>query len=90
MIPRSAQQILFKLLPGGDGLKFTWTATPNAYFDDPNMKSPMTRPLVNTNYHVIARIGKCFNEDDLNVVTIPYPVVDAGQDVTICYDDTVY
>ncbi|HUQ67029.1 MAG TPA: PKD domain-containing protein [Flavitalea sp.] len=79
----------FKLLPRGDGLKYTWTATPNTYFDDPNTRSPMTRPLVNTNYHVIARIGKCVNEDDLNVVTVPYPVVDAGQDVTICYDDTV-
>ena len=50
---------------------------------------PKTQPLGNTNYHVIARIGKCFAEDDLNVLTVPYPVVDAGQDVTICYDDTV-
>ena len=79
----------FRLLPSGDGLKFTWTATPTAYFDDPNSRSPMTRPLVNTNYHVIARIGSCFSEDDLNVVTIPYPQVNAGEDVTICYDDTV-
>jgi gliding motility-associated-like protein len=29
------------------------------------------------------------SEDDMNVVTIPYPEVEAGQDVTICYDDTV-
>jgi PKD repeat protein len=79
----------FKLMPGGDGLQFTWSATPNAYFDNPNIKSPMTRPLVNTSYHVIARIGKCISEDDMNVVTIPYPEVEAGQDVTICYDDTV-
>jgi PKD repeat protein len=79
----------FKLMPGGDGLQFTWSATPNAYFDNPNIKSPMTRPLVNTSYHVIARIGKCMTEDDMNVVTIPYPEVEAGQDVTICYDDTV-
>jgi gliding motility-associated-like protein len=79
----------FKLMPAGDGLKFAWTATPNAYFDDPNIRSPLTRPLVNTNYHVIARIGNCMSEDDMNVVTIPYPQVEAGPDVTICYDDTI-
>jgi PKD repeat protein len=78
-----------KLMPGGDGLQFTWTASPTAYFDDPNSETPLTQPLVNTNYHVVARIGKCMSEDDLNVVTIPYPAVEAGQDVTICYDDTV-
>jgi gliding motility-associated-like protein len=79
----------FQLLPSGDGLRYTWTATPNAYFDDPNTRSPFTRPFSNTSYHVIARIGKCFNEDDLNVRTVPYPQVLAGEDVTICYDDTV-
>ena len=78
-----------KLMPAGDGLQFTWTATPTAYFDDPNIRTPLTQPLGNTNYHVIARIGNCMSEDDLYVVTIPYPEVEAGQDVTICYDDTV-
>lgn len=78
-----------KLLPGGDGLKFEWTATPNAYFDDANVRTPLTRPLQNTNYHVVAHIGNCFAEDNMNVATVPYPVVNAGEDVTICYDDTV-
>lgn len=79
----------FQLNPSGDGLKYTWTATPTAYIDDPETRMPFTSPLTNTNYHVISRIGKCFAEDDLNVATVPYPEVDAGRDVTICYDDTV-
>ncbi len=78
-----------QLNPLGDGLKFTWTANPAAFIDDANIRMPKTQPLENTNYHVIARIGKCFAEDDINVRTVPYPVADAGQDVTICYDDTV-
>ncbi|MBL7699679.1 MAG: gliding motility-associated C-terminal domain-containing protein [Chitinophagaceae bacterium] len=78
-----------QLNPQGDGLKYTWTATPSAYINDANTRMPLTTPLTNTNYHVISRIGKCFAEDDLNVVTIPYPEVDAGRDAIICYDDTV-
>lgn len=77
-----------QLNPQGDGLKYTWTANPAAYIKDPNVRMPFTMPLTNTTYHVISRIGKCFAEDDLNVLTVPYPIADAGQDVIICYDDT--
>lgn len=77
------------LLPKSDGLQYIWTSNPNAYISNAQFKSPLTSPFSTTTYHVISRIGKCSKEDEITVRTVPYPVVEAGQDVIICYDDTV-
>lgn len=77
-----------QLFPATDGLRFTWTSTPSAYIDDPTSKNPFTRPLVNTTYNIEARIGTCVAQKALDVRTVPYPIVNAGTDVIICYDDT--
>lgn len=76
------------LAPVSDGLKFSWSATPQAYFDDANTRNARTSPAGTTRYHVVANIGRCTSEDDFTVRTVPYPVVEAGQDMTICYEDT--
>jgi hypothetical protein len=78
----------FQIKPFSDGLKYTWTSTPNAYINNDTAKSPYTSPLVSTTYEVVARIGSCVASDAFNVNTVPYPVVDAGPDKIICYDDT--
>jgi hypothetical protein len=77
-----------QLRPSGDGLQYLWTSTPVAYFMDARVRNPFTLPLALTTYHVIANIGRCVKEDELNVRTVPYPVVDAGHDAIICYDDS--
>lgn len=77
-----------QFFPHGDGLKYEWTANPAAYFSDATVRNPFTVPAGNTNYHVVARIGNCLNEDAFNVRTVPYPVVNAGDDAVICYNDT--
>lgn len=77
-----------RLFPRSDGLKYTWSSTPSAYFDDPLTRNPITTPSATTMYRVLAEIGKCSTEDEFMVYTVPYPVVDAGQDAIICYDDT--
>ena len=77
-----------QLFPAGDGLQYTWTATPSAYFDRTDVRNPYTAPEFAANYHVIARIGKCMAEDDFDVRTVPYPIADAGHDAVICYADT--
>lgn len=77
-----------QLTPLSDGLKYSWTASPSSFIHDDAAKNPFTVPAGNTTYHVIARIGSCIAEDELNVRTVPYPVVLAGPDLTICYDDT--
>ncbi len=78
-----------QLSPRSDGLRYSWTATPQAYFVDANTRNALTVPFGNTIYHVVANIGSCVAEDEFSVRTIPYPQVIAGNDVVICYDDTV-
>lgn len=77
-----------QLLPASDGLRYMWTANPSAFMDDASAKNPFTVPSGNTNYHVTASIGSCIAEDAFDVRTVPYPVVLAGPDQVICYDDT--
>lgn len=74
--------------PSGNGLQYTWTANPSAPIIDPTSRNAISVPLGTTRYHVIARIGKCHAEDELQVRTVPYPVANAGNDTTICYLDT--
>ena len=76
-----------ELRPVTDGLRFEWT--PAATLDDPTKKNPLATPVDPvTNYFVTAHIGKCSATDMMTVRTVPYPFADAGQPVTICYDDT--
>ena len=75
-----------RLQPATDGLQFTWS--PAATLSNPSVRSPMAGPLGTTTYQLISRIGKCNTTGDVIVKTVPYPLVNAGQDTTICYQDT--
>ncbi|MEO8583322.1 MAG: PKD domain-containing protein, partial [Flavitalea sp.] len=77
-----------QLAPVSDGLKYVWTATPTAPFNNNQIKRPLTQPLGNTNYQVQANIGSCFAKGGFDVKTVPYPLVNAGLDTIICFDDT--
>lgn len=71
-----------------DGLQYTWT--PAATLDDPSAQDPVATPTAPvTTYHVIARIGKCFSEEDIIVRTVPYPDANAGPDSTICFGNSI-
>jgi PKD repeat protein len=74
------------LRPAGDGLSFTWS--PAATLNNPNIKNPVATPTGTTLYTVIARIGKCSVQDMVNIKTVPYPGADAGNNQTVCYRDT--
>jgi gliding motility-associated-like protein len=67
-----------------DGLAFTWT--PNTDLSNPNIVNPIANPPATTTYQLTARIGNCSATDDVTVFVVPYPSVNAGPDVTICYD----
>ena len=72
-----------------DGLSYSWTANPGTVINTPQSQSPSTTPTAPlTTYHVIARIGKCFTEDNIVVRAVPYPVANAGVDTTICFGDS--
>ncbi len=78
----------FQLRPSGDGLRFSWT--PSTYLDDPQVKNPFASPAASITYRVRATIGKCFTEDDIAIRAVPYPIVDAGADTTICFEDSAF
>ncbi|MFT3981890.1 MAG: PKD domain-containing protein [Ferruginibacter sp.] len=70
-----------------DGLSFTWT--PAATLNNATLQSPVATPTAaTTTYHVVARIGKCFSQDDIIIHTVPYPLANAGVDTTICFGDS--
>ena len=70
-----------------NGLQFSWA--PSLDLDNPNIVNPIANPLVATTYRLTARIGGCSATDDVRVFVVPYPTVNAGPDVTICYNTSV-
>jgi gliding motility-associated-like protein len=70
-----------------DGLQFLWT--PNLNLDNPTIINPIANPPISTTYQLTARIGKCWATDDVRVYVVPYPSVNAGPDVSICYNTSV-
>jgi len=75
------------LRPMGDGLYFSWSPDPSLSALD--VKNPTAIPTQEfTTYTVVASVGLCSKTDEITVRTVPYPVVDAGPDHTICYDST--
>lgn len=72
-----------------DALRFEWT--PGATLNDPALKDPVATPTDPvTPYQVIARIGSCSDVATITVTTIPYPVANAGNDTTICYNTAAF
>jgi gliding motility-associated-like protein len=70
-----------------DGLRFLWTSLPAAPIDRPTIINPIaTSTTTNTTYTITATIGGCNANRDIRVTTVPYPVVNAGPDVTICFN----
>jgi len=75
-----------RLNPITDGLQFSWS--PAGTLSDPTIKRPYAFPTGQTTYTVTANIGKCSARDDITIRTVPYPYANAGQDTTICFQDT--
>lgn len=71
-----------------DGLRYQWT--PAASVNDPTLQNPVAISGNTTTYTVVARIGNCTASKDINVTAVPYPVADAGNDTTICYNTPAY
>ena len=68
-----------------DGLQYAWT--PAAQFINPMVQNPLAiSNNVITNYQVTASIGGCSATDIIVVTTVPYPLVNAGADFSICYN----
>jgi gliding motility-associated-like protein len=70
-----------------NGLQFSWSPILN--LDNPNILNPMANPPVATKYQLTAKIGGCSATDDVNLFVTPYPAVNAGPDISICYNTSV-
>ncbi len=77
-----------QLRPMSDALSYQWSSSTAGEKVDA-VKYPRVRPLINTNYSVLANLGKCQARDTMQVVVAPYPDAFAGTDVTICYGTRV-
>lgn len=73
----------FFLNPVSDGLYYQWT--PATYLNLDNIKNPYATPLANITYTVVASVGGCSSQDDINITVVPYPVANAGPDRSICF-----
>lgn len=65
-----------------DALHYKWT--PATYLNYDTVKTPFTKPLTTTTYHVVANIGKCQSQDDVTITSIPYPAANGGADTSLC------
>ncbi|MEO5995646.1 MAG: gliding motility-associated C-terminal domain-containing protein [Chitinophagaceae bacterium] len=72
-----------QLLITSDGFKYSWS--PVSQVINPSLKNASVVSLVNTSYQVTAAIGGCTASARIAVNPVPYPLVNAGVDTTICY-----
>ncbi len=71
------------LTPVSEALQFRWTS--NTGLPVQPVKNLRVTPLVNTQYYIIANLGKCEDRDTIQVNVAPYPVANAGRDTLICF-----
>lgn len=77
-----------QLHPITDALYFSWTSSPASPINDPTLREPLVKPAGNTVYTVVGSIGKCNATDNVSILTVPYPIANAGGDTIICFQDT--
>ncbi|WP_415161338.1 PKD domain-containing protein [Parafilimonas sp.] len=69
-----------------NALYYQWA--PPDYLSSDTAKQPLAWPLNATTYTVIASVGKCSATDSVKITTVPYPVVSASNDTSVCYGST--
>ncbi|MDB5190871.1 MAG: type sorting protein [Segetibacter sp.] len=62
--------------------QFVWS--PALYLNNPTFQSPVSRPHADIKYRVSGKLGKCETTDSISLKVNPYPVVNAGKDLSIC------
>ncbi len=77
----------FRLRPISDALSYQWTANTGESVSP--VKFPLVKPLSNTQYNVIANLGKCQAKDSVFVKVAAYPSAAAGPDATICFGSRI-
>lgn len=75
------------LATGGSG-NYSYSWEPKTNISDPNAAQPVVSPKVNTVYRVtvtdLNAEKQCVSKDEIRITVNPKPVIDAGEDKTIC------
>lgn len=71
-----------QLKPVSDGLQFQWS--PAALVSSPSVKEPFTNVPSPTTFTITAVIGSCRDTKSFTVIPVPYPLADAGPDLSVC------
>ena len=66
-----------------DGLKYAWLPVANVL--DAGAAIPRVVTRTRTSYQVVASIGSCNARAAVEVIPVPYPQVNAGPDISICF-----
>jgi len=75
-----------QLFANTDGLQYAWSPDPS--LSNPNILNPIATPTSTTTYQITSRIGGCNTTESVVITVIPKPIVNAGNDVDICYQST--
>ena len=67
-----------------NALRYEWS--PVASVDNGSAQQPFAMPVGTTNYQVTGYISNCIATDNITITTVPYPVVNAGTDTSICFN----
>ncbi len=84
--------IALKLFPtvNPTGATYKWRSLnePNSTIDSTTILNATVKPLNNSEYVLRASLGGCVREDSIKVKVITKPVVNAGQPIAICLNDS--
>ena len=75
-----------QLFANTDGLQYAWSPDPT--LSNPNILNPIATPSISTTYQITSRIGGCIATESVIITVLPKPIVNAGNDVDICYQST--
>lgn len=67
-----------------DATRFSWT--PSTTLNDGTVGNPLAKPAATTTYQLTAYISSCSATESITVTPVPYPVVVAGADTTVCFE----
>ncbi len=73
------------LIPQTNALTDTFKWTPRATLNYDTVRTPVASPTDTTKYYVTAKWGICQRNDSVTINILHKPLVNAGNDTTICY-----
>ena len=63
--------------------------SPSSTLSDATILNPIASPSATTVYYITAKTGVCVKNDSIKIDVRPAPVADAGNDVSVCFNETI-